>query len=833
MEARVPFIPSELMKITRRTLNPNSTLHRLAAREDDLPRDKRELSRRNPPSFLQERSWRLPFQSPYKEVQAHEVEALLGQGATIEVATPDGKQRLPVEDREDLYEVQTLYGKTTPENPMRALRELSQSGVRFWANVEGRETEVGLYGAYNALTGDLGLKELRAWDQFGSVALSDPTRLLEFQSDQKTPVRKLAERSMQFFSEDGRTLHPFEAWQSSQYSVGRQGQTWFAGGAEALAKIPRFEELMKQTEGDLELVRFLHPGASDKLDLKAVKELAEAAPDELRMKVVRYGLERIDSPEARLLSMAARSESAAAREILPFLTEGAQVDQLIPRLEKFLDAEQVLTAWNPELAQTVLEMGPEEPVLREPLMKAALKEKDLDAVLGQVLPVWKQQDASLLDETAPLLHAYLEQAQPGSLARQVAEAVSDDTVSSAGLIATVEKVLEAPNAPLTPTGVAELMKKVADPEDRYQVGWNCAGALPGVQLEELEELFDNFRTFEACNFLLEQHLSDRRPETETYGENIDKLLALDPGDADLYATSALHRLNPALREELQSLDESFQAPGSIAILHREMSRTEDSRKGLGAAALAILDSGYEEEQSDFIEVTRVLLELDSKHESTRRMGSLVLRMLSPDNPDVPEYVQSQVALARAYLDSPEARDFGSYYGFARRVMGLVADSEDAYRIGSQLLPQLSWFDESGLWAATLHATVASDEVTYGSAGSFLKSAFAAGLTSDPSELAGRLLDPLKEIHEEERFYACLGLLQALLPNLENEQEVELVDQALTPFLDEETPEDECLHGGLAVLEVLAATRAAKDQTGDVRVGEDYLEVGDVEVPIRA
>lgn len=99
--------------------------------------------------------WRMPWSDTYQPASADQVAAALEKDR-LHVRSPDGSLLLPVHTAEDFQELATLSGVSheplSEADLEQELRRLAEQGFRFFAQHDGVLGEVGLYGAYNALS---------------------------------------------------------------------------------------------------------------------------------------------------------------------------------------------------------------------------------------------------------------------------------------------------------------------------------------------------------------------------------------------------------------------------------------------------------------------------------------------------------------------------------------------------------------------------------------------------------------------------------------------------------------------------------------------------------
>ncbi|MCA9793161.1 MAG: hypothetical protein KC910_15235, partial [Candidatus Eremiobacteraeota bacterium] len=134
------------------------------ASQQPATRDTVEQLERDGFAFSWQPKWRLPWSDPTRPISAQEVVSTLAKGETerLSVSKPDHLS-LPVRSNQDLQELSALSGHGDQGKLEQDLSFLAEQGFRFWAHRNGEQGEVGLYGAYNALTDPShGLSQLTA-----------------------------------------------------------------------------------------------------------------------------------------------------------------------------------------------------------------------------------------------------------------------------------------------------------------------------------------------------------------------------------------------------------------------------------------------------------------------------------------------------------------------------------------------------------------------------------------------------------------------------------------------------------------------------------------------
>ena len=103
-----------------------------------------------------------PWREYTEPVSESNVSQNLNEGVDLMVKGPDQSAFLPLRTAQDFEEFQSFRSPAVSSKIQDAqlaadLKELAQDGAKFKATIKGSREEVGPYGAYNALTGDLGI----------------------------------------------------------------------------------------------------------------------------------------------------------------------------------------------------------------------------------------------------------------------------------------------------------------------------------------------------------------------------------------------------------------------------------------------------------------------------------------------------------------------------------------------------------------------------------------------------------------------------------------------------------------------------------------------------
>lgn len=271
--------------------------------------------------FLEKRRFRLPGQATHRTTEPEKVGSALD--SELSVRLPGVPVTLPVRSVEDVRELSALHGGSEVSGLAEAelastLKGLAGRGVRFFARLEGgKPVEVGLYGAYNALTGEHGISDLQVTVAGVRMPLDAPTagELLAFSGE----LARLEEEGFHFFSAEGERLCAFQASRAEGATVGK-GEPWLPVAEHQ--QLEAFEADLQEL-GSAALVR------------KAMGALPSHPPtDEEVLAFLERGADAAE--QARLGRYAlARREDDKARRLLE-LTEGRRADQIVTLLARGL-----------------------------------------------------------------------------------------------------------------------------------------------------------------------------------------------------------------------------------------------------------------------------------------------------------------------------------------------------------------------------------------------------------------------------------------------------------------------------------------------------------------
>jgi hypothetical protein len=229
--------------------------------------------------FYRQRRWTLPGQEPIPEITPQKMARAVDKGRPAELsrlsAQPsDSQRRLPLRSAEDLQELAALYSPAADDADMavlphaslgRDLQFLARHGWHFYAD----RCEVGLYGAYNALTDPAhGLGRPRAWHGGLEVAipLADAAAVADLASFYRDPAARsqaaaalamLEDRGYRLFDKQKEATCAFRAWQAPEQGwVGARRDPWLPASTldlahpeEALQTLQAFDRLQRLCGG--------------------------------------------------------------------------------------------------------------------------------------------------------------------------------------------------------------------------------------------------------------------------------------------------------------------------------------------------------------------------------------------------------------------------------------------------------------------------------------------------------------------------------------------------------------------------------------------------------
>lgn len=167
--------------------------------------------------FYLERGWRWPWQEKTPAVPPDALPALLAEKPDqVRVRPNDSEHLYPLRSTEDLRELTTLQDPCSPA----ALKSLASDRWRFYSG----EAELGLYGAYNALS-DQGQVTARRDHQSLALTPEKAEALVAFYADKSSPWLQLEGQGYRFYTPQGQPLSTFEASQGPA-RIGRE-TPWF------------------------------------------------------------------------------------------------------------------------------------------------------------------------------------------------------------------------------------------------------------------------------------------------------------------------------------------------------------------------------------------------------------------------------------------------------------------------------------------------------------------------------------------------------------------------------------------------------------------------------
>ncbi|MEW6280354.1 MAG: hypothetical protein AB1758_17120, partial [Candidatus Eremiobacterota bacterium] len=198
--------------------------------------------------LMRQRRFRLPWMDREVPIDTHEAVETLREGqpgplSRLRVKPADSSVPLKLSSPEDLSEVAALAGRDRPvSHPdlVTHLRALAQAGWRFFSGGD----EVGLYGAYNAMTDpEKPLENLTVVQQDVRIPLDGTPGQAEavcrfYTSPDRPLAAVLEQHGFRFFNA---SLTPLSAFESgSETTVGRPGEGWLP-----VSRISSLEEMQR------------------------------------------------------------------------------------------------------------------------------------------------------------------------------------------------------------------------------------------------------------------------------------------------------------------------------------------------------------------------------------------------------------------------------------------------------------------------------------------------------------------------------------------------------------------------------------------------------------
>lgn len=790
------------------------------------------------------RQFQLPWQDEYYPVTREQAQAHCQERPCV-VKLPDGPSPLPVASPQDVQELDALYGSTAANDLAGNLRQLASGGARFYADLDGRRSEVGLYGAYNGLTGDLGLTRVEMTDRWGSLALTEAAQVAQlaaFAQDSQGELQTLANQDFQFFNTQGEQVHPWLASTGSSFSVGRGGHNWVGSGPELTARCQRFDRIWHEFDRDIEPARVVFAKLSGQPPtLEQVADLIEGTTGPTAESLLDYGLEKCQHPAAALLRAAARNG-----DVFPYLQGDPQPRQLLSALTEQLSDHDFCRFAKAELNSKFLDKhAPEDVSVARPLLSAVLEKSELREAFADAFTAWGEQEDRSLDDGMIALWALFSRSPAGSSDKLLKGAFQDGQTllgfeQNQSLVAIAQTLLAAPPQSDNLQMVKACLTAIDSAEDR---GTFARGVLPVLKrlvpaekarLEGLSEWtseIDERAQGRVLAYAL-THL-DENPAKLVQGA-VDSIAADYPEAAGDLAQNVLEQSSP---ERYQLYSQYFHNEDGGSIFSEEASRavvlsafSQDrppAESALQASAqLEALDlEGKWEDRSALLKAT---LRMYDEGESTRRVAEFARGFL--EGVTLEDWA-SENGFLEAALRHREARSYDDWLGLTREsVAGAVHDADSA-RLGKALLERLDNFAEAPAWIGLLRHTAFAANLDEEAGGRIVAAALAGPAPTRPEQFPGFVARLTASIEDEDNhFNALQGALNYLASNSTGDNK-KLFDQTLDMFADQEEPVAKCGRQGQSLLEMLDQTHGGPASTADLSIEQDSVRVGDNVVPI--
>lgn len=283
------------------TVRPQPTrTHPAAAPRRDTAEVARDVFSRGA-EFHWQRSWRLPGMDEIVVTTPEKVAKVLDSGNDTKkeqlfVKPGDSQALLPLRSDQDLAELAFFEASGSTDalghqELAPALARVAAQGWRFHAEREGERVEVGLYGAYNALTDPAHrLFDLEAVSAAGvKVRLRDPATAQAFAAfyTSDSPNRSWEDKNYRFYRADGRSSSAFEAGSEGHW-IGDVRGPWLPLSDRTGEELPRFEKLLAATRSV----------EASRRSLPAYEAFLEAAPEARRERAAELAAQ--GSAQARL-----------------------------------------------------------------------------------------------------------------------------------------------------------------------------------------------------------------------------------------------------------------------------------------------------------------------------------------------------------------------------------------------------------------------------------------------------------------------------------------------------------------------------------------------------
>lgn len=779
-----------------------------------------------------------------KPIHAYEAALKLQHGEEVKFRPPHAKTEYAL-DQVEL--VESLYGKKTGDVLTEELKKFEKHSKAFKSGSE----EVDSYRAYL----DLSMGKSFQAKRIGELEIDSLGTLQavnQFYDDKEHPIHLLGREKLEIFDQKGEPVHPFEASKLKSYSYGAQGKVWRAAEENPLEEAKAFQALFNnEMAQDLTSTQYAFEHREQNFDLNQALNLVKAGPEGSdARKLTAFALKRSRHYLAPVLLKDCGNQKVELDQIHSYMNGSKTPEQSLSELEskmsfaEFREAALGYLKERPELKTLLEEKLPGDSGIQRVILRNLLANQDVKTALTLCLEEW-QKDYRHLKAGMPLVLRFLDQSPPDSaiaFARSVAFNKSDlrlkKTASTVGIL---KAGLAAPEKESHSKLLQTFLKEVEDQNDRYQV----AEAVVPLFKEEFPQYADRFElgeellkqmTGSAPRGVTRLHLLDSlaRSQAEFGLGLVDKLIEVSGRDATRVASGILEAVHP---ERAEWLKDTFHNSNGwflkdwkhVAILHREMLESEDVWETIGKASERILDGKSDSRSGDQRTLFKHALSALELESDTFKANQMTRETVWRGNDLRLKKTASIQALLGAFVRHREAKNGIGFLQFARDALSGVEDSVDAGTVADSFLDKLLWMPDTGSWANLTRYL--AQRLSSGPKAQLLKTCFAQPLPRKKEDFYG-LLGTLVESVEDpaSRFAVAEKALKFLEINAEGEPK-EQAQRTLNIMKDREMSQKDRTFEAMATLAVLSEQFAPEKVTGDIKMGDEYIEFGDILVPI--
>ncbi len=768
----------------------------------------------------------------------------LHHGEEVNFQPKDSDVTYPLDDRPL---VESLYGDKKGDE---LVEELKKFRKLHGAPVNDKE-KIGLYGAYLALndkqpfTAKVGGADLQVDSLKTLKAVND------FYADHQHPIHALVKSKFELFNDRGEAVHPFQASRLKSFSYGEKGVAWRPAGEEAPKEAEAFRELLREMKSDVPATQYAFDHREEKFDLKQALQLVDSRPEGLdARKLTAFALQRSPHYLAQTLKKECAEEEIPLPQVHSHMNGSKKPEQSLAELEpkmsfnEFREAALSYLKERPELKELLSERLPGGNDTQRTILRNLLAHKEVKVALSECINEW-QDDHNELKAGLPLIRRYLEGApagSPGAFAFQATYKGSDHRLRQwASIAATLKVGLTASENDTVSQLLKVCLNEVEDRQDQYRL---VEGVYPifkeefprhAGRFELADEVLTKMTTSDARGVARIHILESLGSSQSQFGLGlVDKLTEVSGRDATEIARGILEAVHPDRAEWAEKTFKNrngwfFSDMTHTAYLHRELLENGNLWDTVAKVSERIEAGDSKKRDSDqktLFKYALPALELDADTFKANQLTQGVVWRGGEYRLRKNEAIQG---MFKAMVRHREARSGIQFMQFGREALSQAEDARDVLTIGHAFLDGMVWMPETGAWAnLTRYLAKNLDD---GPEAELLKAAFSQPLPQKKEDFYG-LLGSLVESVEQpnSRLEVARRALHFLEINAEGEPK-ELAQRTLGYLDDRDSKRDDKIHEAMATFAVLSEQFAPERVTGDIKMGDEYIEFGDILVPI--